>query len=182
MQALDATVAAANHFPRPLEWTKRYLGTALDRTGPLLLQRARACKLMEKDRGEFVTARPNQPTSALSPVGHNNRRAAERFPMSRDLRYKVLNKRGNDEAGEGQTINMSSSGLLFTAAQMLLPGRRVEVSVSWPAQLNNSCALKLVAQGRVVRFENGRVAVEIQKHEFRTAGNNKATLAAVSQG
>jgi hypothetical protein len=41
------------------------------------------------------------------------------------------------------------------------------VSISWPAQLNNKCALKLVARGRVVRFEDGCVALEIQKYEFR---------------
>jgi hypothetical protein len=51
---------------------------------------------------------------------------------------------------------------------MLLPGRRLELSISWPAQLNNKCALKLVARGRVVRFEQGRAAIEIQQYEFRT--------------
>ena len=43
-----------------------------------------------------------------------------------------------------------------------------EVSISWPAQLNNKCALKLVARGRIVRFEDGRAAMEIQQYEFRT--------------
>jgi hypothetical protein len=102
------------------------------------------------------------------PSGRSDRRASERFPIARDLRYRVLNKRGNDEAGEGTTLNMSSSGLLFTAKEMLLPGRRVEVAVSWPAQLNSKCALKFVARGRVVRFDDGQVAIEIQQHEFRT--------------
>ncbi len=63
---------------------------------------------------------------------------------------------------------MSSTGVLFTADQMLLPGRRVEVSISWPAQLNHRCALRLVARGRVVRFDEGRAAVEIQQYEFKT--------------
>jgi len=44
----------------------------------------------------------------------------------------------------------------------------MEVSISWPAQLNNQCALRLVARGRVVRFEQGRAALEIQQYEFRT--------------
>src|SRR5579872_3623850 len=100
--------------------------------------------------------------------GPIERRASERFPIVRDLRYRVLNKRGGEEAGEGKTLNMSSSGLLFTAPEMLLPGRRLEVAVSWPAQLNNKCALRFVARGRVVRFEDGQVALEIQQHEFRT--------------
>ena len=57
---------------------------------------------------------------------------------------------------------------------MLLPGRRLEVSISWPVQLNNKCALKLVARGRVVRFEQGRAAIEIQQYEFRTASLSAA--------
>jgi hypothetical protein len=97
-----------------------------------------------------------------------DRRHADRFPIERDIRYKVLNKRGSEEAGTGKTINISSSGILFTTDQLLLPGRRVEIAVSWPAQLNSKCALKLVARGRVVRFEEGRAAIEIQQHEFRT--------------
>jgi len=84
------------------------------------------------------------------------------------VRYRVLNKRGGEEAGDGRTINISSSGVLFTSEHMLLPGRRLELAISWPAQLNNKCALKLVARGRVVRFEQGRAAIEIQQYEFRT--------------
>ena len=62
---------------------------------------------------------------------------------------------------------MSSSGILFTTDQVLLPGRNVEVSVSWPAQLNNKTPLKLVARGRVIRFEPGIAVVRIQHYEFR---------------
>lgn len=96
------------------------------------------------------------------------RRHSDRFPIERELRYQAINKRGSEEAGEGKTINMSSCGVLFTCQHMLIPGRRVELSVSWPAQLNDKCALKLVARGRVVRFEEGRTAIEIQQYEFRT--------------
>jgi len=100
-----------------------------------------------------------------------DRRHSDRFPIEREVRYRVLNKRGGEEAGGGKTLNISSSGVLFTTEQMLLPGRRMELSISWPAQLNNKCALKLVARGRVVRFERGRAAVEIQQYEFRTASS-----------
>ena len=88
--------------------------------------------------------------------------------MERDVRYRVLNKRGGDEAGEGSTVNMSSSGILFTSKHLLLPGRRLELAINWPAQLNNQVPLKLVARGRVVRCEEGTAALEIQQYEFRT--------------
>ena len=97
-----------------------------------------------------------------------DRRRSDRFAIERELRYRALNKRGGEEAGEGKTLNMSSAGVLFTAGQILRPGRRIELAISWPAQLNNKCALKLVARGRIVRFENGVAAMEIQQYEFRT--------------
>jgi hypothetical protein len=93
-----------------------------------------------------------------------------------------LNKRGGDEAGDGKTLNISSCGVLFTTGHMLLPGRRLELSISWPAQLNNKCALKLVARGRVVRFEQGRAAIEIQQYEFRTASTNPASVTVDTPG
>ena len=99
-----------------------------------------------------------------------DRRKSDRFPIERDVRYKGTSKRAGADAGLGKTLNMSSSGLLFTTDEVLLPGRRVEVAVSWPAQLDNKCALKLVAQGKVVRCEQGKAAIEITQYEFRTAG------------
>ncbi len=98
----------------------------------------------------------------------SDRRGSDRFPIEREVKYKVLSKRSADEAGSGKTLNMSSSGVLFTSEHLLIPGKRIEVSISWPAQLNNKTNLKLVARGRVVRCEDGRAALEIQQYEFRT--------------
>jgi len=108
----------------------------------------------------------------------SDRRHSDRFPIEREVRYRVLNKRGGDEAGGGKTINISSSGVLFTSEHLLLPGRRLELAISWPAQLNNKCALKLVARGRVVRFVEGCAAIEIQQYEFRTLSSAAAPGAA----
>jgi c-di-GMP-binding flagellar brake protein YcgR len=99
------------------------------------------------------------------------RRASTRLPIEQDVQYRVLNKREGDLEARGKTLNISSSGVLFTTEDILLPGRRVELSINWPAQLDQKCALKLVARGRVVRFENGTAAIEILQHEFRTRRN-----------
>ena len=104
----------------------------------------------------------------MSPTAQNDRRQSDRFPIEREVKYRVLNKRSAEETGDGRTINMSSSGVLFTSEHTLLPGRRMEVSISWPAQLNNKTALRLVARGRVVRSEQGKAALMIQQYEFRT--------------
>lgn len=100
-----------------------------------------------------------------------DRRASDRFPIEREVQYKVLGRRAIEESGGGKTINMSSNGVLFTAEHVLVPGKRVELAVSWPAQLNNTCRLKLVARGKVVRYEEGLAALEIQQYEFRTQGS-----------
>lgn len=105
-------------------------------------------------------------------TARTERRGASRFPIERALRVRVLSRKGDVGPGRGQTVNMSSTGVLFTADCELTPGRRVELSISWPAQLNDSCPLKLVARGRVVRVEGAKVAIEIQQYEFRTAGSN----------
>lgn len=100
----------------------------------------------------------------------NERRASDRFPIEREVRYKILSKR-TDEGGTGKTVNISSTGVLFTTDKIVIPGRRMEVAINWPAQLNSTVALKLVARGRIVRFEQGRAALEIQQYEFRTANS-----------
>jgi hypothetical protein len=59
--------------------------------------------------------------------------------------------------------------VFFKAQAPLPPGKRVELSISWPDQLDGKCGLRLVARGRIVRCEGTNVALEISKHEFRTA-------------
>lgn len=109
----------------------------------------------------------------------DDRRGSDRFPIEREIRYKILNRKNGDESGQGKTINMSSNGVLFTTEHYLLPGRRLELSINWPAQLNSSVALKLVARGRVVRCEDHQAAIEIHQYEFRTQASQAPAPAAV---
>jgi hypothetical protein len=97
-----------------------------------------------------------------------DRRATDRFPIESDLRYKLVESRQILETGQGRTLNMSSGGILFTAETRLPVGRRVELSVQWPAQLNERCGLNLVAAGRVVRSNSETAAIRIEKYDFRT--------------
>lgn len=104
----------------------------------------------------------------MVPTETTERRASTRLSIEREVHCRILNKKDGDVETTGKTLNISSSGILFTTDQKLAPGRRLELAISWPAQLDNRCALKLVARGRVVRFEGDRVAFEIMQHEFRT--------------
>jgi c-di-GMP-binding flagellar brake protein YcgR len=97
------------------------------------------------------------------------RRAAKRFPIEQDVFYKVLDHRvAVPESGSGKTLDISSGGVLFETEQRLRAGKRVELSVNWPAELENGCPLKFMAFGRVVRADDNTAAVHIEQYEFRT--------------
>ena len=96
------------------------------------------------------------------------RRSRLRFPVVREIRYKSLWK-CSDLQGRGETINISSSGALFTTEQELSEGLKVEVTIPWPIQFNEMASLKLVAQGIIVRAEPATAAVRFERHEFRIA-------------
>jgi len=107
-----------------------------------------------------------------------DRRGTIRFPVREDLKYRVLNHK-LPFSGIGRTLNIGSGGLLFTTEERLPVGRQVEISVNWPARLDGTCALKLVATGRIVRAEAGQAAVRIDRYEFKTRGVTAGSLAMV---
>lgn len=111
------------------------------------------------------------PNAARKPF---ERRAATRFAMEQEVRYKLLD---GDLIGTGKTVNISSRGLLFRTDRELVPGQRLELSVQWPAKLEDACPLKLVTIGRVVRSAAGLVAVSIERYEFRTQGGRAMAAA-----
>jgi hypothetical protein len=74
------------------------------------------------------------------------------------------------ESGTGETIDLSSGGILFDAGRELPVGLNVELSVAWPALLHNFAPMQLVATGRIVRTDGGLTAIQLTQHEFRTAG------------
>jgi c-di-GMP-binding flagellar brake protein YcgR len=108
------------------------------------------------------------------------RRETDRFPIESELRYKLIEARRLAETGQGRTLNMSSGGILFTAETPIPVGRRVELSVDWPARLNGNCGLRLVALGKVVRSDMTTAAVRIEKYDFHTCATAALTARASS--
>jgi hypothetical protein len=118
---------------------------------------------------EAFLAQPSRDDSVnIWGVGTLERRKSRRFPIRCKLQFKMLSKRSAILGGNGETVNISSSGLLFTSDCDPPVGSRVELSIDWPVQLNEKCLLKLVAQGRIIRHESNKFAVKISSHEFRT--------------
>lgn len=100
--------------------------------------------------------------------GLSDRRENNRFPLSEEVRYRLLRSKSHDLQGAGTTVNASSGGILFTTQGELPVGRLVELAVSWPARLGGVCPLQLVAVGRVVRSDRAQAAVRIEKYQFKT--------------
>jgi hypothetical protein len=97
-----------------------------------------------------------------------DRRAADRFPLECEARYTMMDTRAAVQAGKCRTVNMSSRGILFLTDTRLHVGKRLELAVSWPARLNATCPIKLVAIGCVVRSSFEEAVIEIERYEFRT--------------
>jgi hypothetical protein len=95
------------------------------------------------------------------------RRLKRRFPIQREVRYRILES-SRPESGAGVAINASSGGIAFTCDRQLPVNASIEISLSWPVALQNSCPLRLVAKGRVVRSDGTSAACTIEKSEFRT--------------
>lgn len=110
-----------------------------------------------------------------APPRELERAANGRFPLERELRFRTTGKQ-NGIAGSGWTIDMTSKSLVFRTDTLLKPGKRLVVAISWPAQLDNKCALKLIARGRIVSVNLGSVAISIEQYEFRTVGTNGLTV------
>ncbi|HLH18332.1 MAG TPA: PilZ domain-containing protein [Bryobacteraceae bacterium] len=99
--------------------------------------------------------------------GMSERRETARFPLCEEVRYKLVQGKAVT-SGAGRTLNIGSGGVLFTTEHRLPLGRMVEIAVNWPARLDGTCPLKFVASGRVIRSEEDRAAVRIERYEFRT--------------
>lgn len=96
------------------------------------------------------------------------RRSKRRFIMEREIRYRVLEQDKIVAAGSGKTFNLSSNGVAFAAERDLPIGAFIELSIAWPALLENRCPLQLIGFGRVLRSNNARIASTIEQYEFRT--------------
>ena len=107
----------------------------------------------------------------MSSQGKSNlseRRASQRFLIECKAEYRAISRDGAEVSGWGQTVNVSSSGILLTVERVLSVGWRMEVRVDWPVRLHDKIPLKLVLRCQVVRSANREVALSINRYEFRT--------------
>jgi hypothetical protein len=99
-----------------------------------------------------------------------DRRSDRRYGMQLHLRWSLVRRRREIDAGTGRTIDMSSGGILFETGCELPTGLNVEMHIAWPMLLHDVAPMQLVVTGRIVRSSRGWAAIRTMSHEFRTAG------------
>jgi YesN/AraC family two-component response regulator len=73
---------------------------------------------------------------------------AQRFHLHLPLRYRRL---GEKEWHVGTTENISRSGMLFEADELLQPSSQLEINLVLPAEIAGLSATEVVCRGEVVR-------------------------------
>ena len=105
------------------------------------------------------------------------RRSKRRFNLERELRYKITGEGGPTAIGTGHTINLCSSGVLFTTDHPLPTGEFIELAINWPVLLDDNCPMRLIVFGRILRASRTQAVCSIDKYEFRTAARTFQTAA-----
>jgi hypothetical protein len=78
---------------------------------------------------------------------------ARRFNLHLPLRYRPL---GEQSWRPGTTENISRSGLLFQAQEVLRPNMQLEISLVLPAEIAGLAATEVLCRGEVVRSVEAR--------------------------
>lgn len=92
------------------------------------------------------------------------------YPVRMELRFKTYDR--VPCVGAGAAEQMSSRELVFRSDQPLKRGTKLELSLAWPALLDQHVLLQLVVSGEVVWSQGSILGVAIWKYHFRTRGRS----------
>ncbi|MBZ5655578.1 MAG: response regulator [Acidobacteriia bacterium] len=91
---------------------------------------------------------PSAVTDFTASTGKKTPFRARRFNLHLPLRYRLL---GETNWRPGTTENISRSGLLFQAQEMLAPNAQLEINLVLPSEIAGLAATEVVCRGEVVR-------------------------------
>ncbi len=74
----------------------------------------------------------------------------------------------------GESLSISSKGLVFTTTEAFPPGQVVEASIDWPILLDERVRLTLVVEGTVVGSADNHTTMRIDRYQFRTRGYSES--------
>jgi c-di-GMP-binding flagellar brake protein YcgR len=95
------------------------------------------------------------------------RRAHRRYSIAAEVEFRIKGRRTAVQKGKGQTIDISSNGVLFESRTPLPIGLKVELSISWPSPETLPKRLEFYAEGHTVRSDNNRTAIYFKRYNFR---------------
>ncbi len=126
--------------------------------GVRLLQKPFNLRDLKSKVREVLDATPTLPEVAMSTQSAEPLQAArvreapsaraQRFYLQLPLRYRRL---GEEEWHVGTTENISRSGMLFEADELLQPAAQLEINLVLPAEIAGLSATEVVCRGEVVR-------------------------------
>ena len=127
--------------------------------GVRLLQKPFNLRDLKDKVREVLDASPIPPEVVMSAQAAEQKRAAqgrEQFPPSRAQRFQLhlplrYRRLGEQNWHEGTTENISRSGMLFQADELLQPSVLVEINLVLPAEIAGLSATEVVCRGEVVR-------------------------------
>ena len=90
------------------------------------------------------------------------------YPVAMELKYKTRAR--TPRVGLGKTRWMSNRDVTFTTDQPMEQGTSLEISIAWPALLNDQVALQLVVEAEITSCQETEMRARILKHHFRTRG------------
>jgi len=96
---------------------------------------------------------------------------AQRFNLQLPLKYRLVGER---EWHEGTTENISRSGMLFRAEEMVSPSALVEINMVLPVEIAGLAAAEVICRGEVVRTlkpektsQHPALAAKILQYQFQ---------------
>jgi hypothetical protein len=114
-----------------------------------------AAVLAGTEHGVFPAARPRD----------FEQRTGVRVALRCPVRFDTPSLRG--EMASGETINISSTGILFTTDTPLEAARPISLYAAWPIRLEDNLPLEMVASGTLVRTTDRLAAMRMGMVTFR---------------
>lgn len=134
-------------------------------------RRQSEAKTRDETRDFERTARERANPRGVGSMGEIPR--AQRFPIQTTLRYR---ESGETAWREGETVNISRTGVLFRTQRMVAEQTPVEMSFELPVEIAHDSAAVIFCQGQIVRTimppasdQPSAVAARIFEYRFTRA-------------
>lgn len=93
------------------------------------------------------------------------RRFHLRYPVKLPVRFLIRSGNVTSISGEGTTVNISSTGMLFRSSKPLPDAERVIAAVQWPAAPGGK-PVALLFYGSVVWHRGSRIGMHVSHYGF----------------